>query len=75
MYIGDLLGLADGLGKYGFSLDLHASNLVVKNGIEVRVDGNKDQITDRLGSGYDCDRIWASSDNPPANISDLRHKK
>jgi hypothetical protein len=28
MCIGDLLGLAEGLGKCGFSLDPHASNIV-----------------------------------------------
>jgi hypothetical protein len=38
MYIGDLLGLAEGLGKWGFLLDPHASILWVKNGVEVWVD-------------------------------------
>jgi len=28
MYIGDLLGLAEGLGKRGFFLNPHASNLM-----------------------------------------------
>jgi hypothetical protein len=35
----------------------------VKNVVEVRVDGNMDQITDRLGSGYHYGWVWASSDN------------
>jgi hypothetical protein len=48
MYIGDLLGRAEGLGKCGFFLDPHTEILWVKNGVGVRVDGNKDQITDRL---------------------------
>jgi hypothetical protein len=61
MCIGDLLGLAEGLGKCGFFLDLYAINLWVKNGVEVRVDGNMDQNTDRTGSGYR--QFWASSES------------
>jgi hypothetical protein len=38
VYIGDLLGLAEGLGKCGFFLIPPVSKLWVKNGVEVRVD-------------------------------------